>query len=511
MAAATAASAPYWADHRGAAEQGSVPGAAARRVALAGAAPPRVRRGALVRLLRGEHAAHGWPYSPRFFGYTFVCPELYGHRTCRADAPLAALGDESRGVALERVGPARAYRVEMYGMSCALCAELRRRLGAPPYVLPTAVDHDARYRRMGLANASAGWVNLWDVHTFGLWLATELWPSQRTDPSAALEEIHRYRISNGEEIHAFLWGSMALLAEHELRLRPAALGRPRVRPLVRARRRGQCRVDVECAHGAGHGFYMFYQRDARGRGVPGRAAARRGGWGQPHLHREGELWSFWSACASTACGTRPSTSSTSPPPPPRRRRRAHRGRRQAAALRRPAGLCASTSGCRARRARLRLVADGECDAFDEPALVAAERDEKTRCRRADEPRWTNGFGLGCGDYVSKGYAWAACAATRTPASAATRARVRVRRGRDRGRARRLRAGSPPPPGAPPPPPKVARNRTVAAARTAGRRRRGRRGGAVRQVRGKYVGGAKREGGGAVSVFDIGARHGLPWG
>ena len=528
VAAATAASAPYWADHC-VAPSNKVAFQAQR---LTASLSPVLRRhgygAAHWCAFYAANMPHGWPYSPRFFGYTFVCPELYGHRTCRADAPLAALGDESRGVALERVGPARAYRVEMYGMSCALCAELRRRLGAPPYVLPTAVDHDARYRRMGLANASAGWVNLWDVHTFGLWLATELWPSQRADPSAALEEIHRYRISNGEEIHAFLWGSMALLAEHEP---PGFDPLPWVvracdRSFALDARGPNAESMWECAHGAGHGFYMFYKNGTRA--VAACQDARlRDAWrleiANRTYHREGELWAFWKrVCFDGVWHTAFNKLDV-----PALRRLDAAGARTEADVKQQ--LCGGQPGCALSDkrlsgeagTRLRLVADGECDAFDEPALkVAAERDEKTHLPAcADEPRWTNGFGLGCGDYVSKGYCmagrvlpgheWVAGERFGNPEGACCAC--------GRGQGPRPspsppRVGSPPPPGAPPPPPKVARNRTVAAARTAGAApARKTVAELFDKYRGKYVGGAKREGGGAVSVFDIEARHGLPWG
>ena len=413
----------------------------------------------------------------------------------RADAPLAALGDEARGVALERVGPARAYRVEMYGMSCALCAELRRRLGAPPYVLPTAVDDDARYRRMGLANASAGWVNLWDVHTFGLWLATELWPSQRTDPSAALEEIHRYRISNGEEIHAFLWGSMALLAEHEP---PGFDPLPWVvracdRSFALDARGPNAESMWECAHGAGHGFYMFYQNGTRA--VAACQDARlRDAWrleiANRTYHREGELWAFWKRVCFDGVWH---TAFNKLDVPALRRldaAGAHRGRRQAAALRRPAGLRALGQAAvgrgghpppprrrrRVRRLR-RARVEGGGGARREDHLPACADD------RAGPTGWAR-----LRRHVSKGYCmagrvlpgheWVAGERFGNPEGACCAC--------GRGQGPRPspsppRVGSPPPPGAPPPPPKVSEPH-----RRSGADRRGGAGaedgrGAVRQV------------------------------
>eukprot|EP00308_Calcidiscus_leptoporus_P019525 CAMPEP_0119364506 /NCGR_PEP_ID=MMETSP1334-20130426/11420_1 /TAXON_ID=127549 /ORGANISM="Calcidiscus leptoporus, Strain RCC1130" /LENGTH=57 /DNA_ID=CAMNT_0007380223 /DNA_START=16 /DNA_END=186 /DNA_ORIENTATION=- len=57
-------------------------------------------------------------------------------------------------------------------MSCALCTELRRRVGRAPYMLPEPdVDEDPLYQAM-----RNGWVNQWDVHAFGEWLARDMWP-----------------------------------------------------------------------------------------------------------------------------------------------------------------------------------------------------------------------------------------------------------------------------------------------------------------------------------------------
>ena len=90
VAAATAASAPYWADHC-VAPSNKVAFQAQR---LGASLSPVLRRhgygAAHWCAFYAANMPHGWPYSPRFFGYTFVCPELYGHRTCRADALQAA-------------------------------------------------------------------------------------------------------------------------------------------------------------------------------------------------------------------------------------------------------------------------------------------------------------------------------------------------------------------------------------------------------------------------------------
>ena len=232
-------------------------------------------------------------------------------------------------------------------------------------------------------------------------------------------------------------------------------------------------------------------------------------------HREGELWSFWKrVCFDGVWHTAFNKLDV-----PALRRLDAAGARTEADVKQQ--LCGGQPGCALSDkrlsgeagTRLRLVADGECDAFDEPALkVAAERDEKTHLPAcADEPRWTNGFGLGCDDYVSKGYACGPRAARpRGRRRALRQPGGRAARGRGRARARRLRAWGPPPPGAPPPPPKVA-GTALSLRRTAGAApARKTVAELFDKYRGKYAGGAKREGGGAVSVFDIGAAR-PPWG
>ena len=98
-----------------------------------------------------------------------------------------------------------------------------------------------------------------DSHAFGEWYASEVWPAQRQDPALMTEIISIYRITNGEELHSFMWGSLALLGRHF----------PKDDPLewVAKACDASFRLDAlvvrgesvnECAHGAGLGFLAFF-------------------------------------------------------------------------------------------------------------------------------------------------------------------------------------------------------------------------------------------------------------
>ena len=196
----------------------------------------------------------GWPYdhaqiaNGATYGYeAFMCPR---DRRCSAHE-LANLGEHEEIGVRHEGGNSKRYNLEMFSASCALCRELRERLGTAPPFWPTPwswVEHDERFERM-----RDGWINQWDIHPFGEWYSADVWPAQRHDPALMMEIISIYRITNGEDLRGFLWGSLALLGRHF----------PKDDPLewVAKACESSFRLDAyvvrgeasnECAHGAGH-------------------------------------------------------------------------------------------------------------------------------------------------------------------------------------------------------------------------------------------------------------------
>ena len=79
----------------------------------------------------------------------------------------------------------------------------------------------AHYEKaMGMTGYWDRWVG-WDMHPFGAWLAGAVWPEQVDDPQLAIGQIARYRTTNGEMLHSFMWQSMVLLRKHRPNMDPA--------------------------------------------------------------------------------------------------------------------------------------------------------------------------------------------------------------------------------------------------------------------------------------------------
>lgn len=128
--------------------------------------------------------------------------------------PLGKHGDERLGVAQITGRDGRTVdgnfnrgetRLDTRVMSCGLCGHLERALGTgaafrqpfpPAYYAPRLQAH--RAVQSCAEGRCHGWWSEWDMHTFGAWLG------QVTDPSdvrATMETVHRYRLTNGEEVH----------------------------------------------------------------------------------------------------------------------------------------------------------------------------------------------------------------------------------------------------------------------------------------------------------------------
>ena len=195
---------------------------------------------------------HGWPYdfmARGSFGYDrLMCPD---DRRCSGHEELGP--NEHQGVPYTG-NQKNKYRTDMFSPSCALCARLRSRLGKPPFIAPSPIDNDARYKSM-----REQWVNQWDIHAFGEWHASHEWPSQREDPRSHMEAFARYRITNGEDTHGFLWGSLGLLGREHPSDDPVEWVAKACESSFRldaSRATGES--TWECAHGSGHGFFSFF-------------------------------------------------------------------------------------------------------------------------------------------------------------------------------------------------------------------------------------------------------------
>lgn len=132
--------------------------------------PFRAKYGYAPSLWCAFYAAYmpnGWPFdNPQIangnsFGFeTFMCPR---DRLC-LEQETASLGNhEEIGVRYEG-GSARRYtNVQMFSASCALCRELRARLGTAPPFWPTpwswVVEEEERFQKM-----REGWINQWCAH-----------------------------------------------------------------------------------------------------------------------------------------------------------------------------------------------------------------------------------------------------------------------------------------------------------------------------------------------------------
>ena len=217
---------------------------------------------------------------------SLMCP--WNLDECSHEA-LGAHGDEWRGVAASTAPNVNAqypvrnhpqaaafnriFEPKRRTMSCALCAHLRRRLGKAPLLLdPPPADEPAHGYDEGDEHL---YTANWDFHPFGAWLANEaarvaherrLGQAQR---DAAVREvvdlIHEWKVSNGEEMHGFLWQSTRLLAYNTGTLAGRRLPNVDERPAVMHVMRvcaptwylaAQTRDD--CSHAAGHGFFYYF-------------------------------------------------------------------------------------------------------------------------------------------------------------------------------------------------------------------------------------------------------------
>ena len=228
---------------------------------------------------------------------TFLCPEVsrvdaVAHdeadqrskklrRACTGRERLGAT-DESVGVPTTMGKPT----YPAYAMSCALCARLRARLGVAPLNLEPG---GARFssggfkpktfgfeRWLGAKDAAAAryraqakhWYDVldikgywdrwpgWDMHPFGVWIADAMWPGQlRGETNRAIRSIARYRLTNGEIMHGFMWQSLALQAKHRTGGDPSEWVADVCWPTMDYDNDGTNRGT--CGHGAGHGFFYY--------------------------------------------------------------------------------------------------------------------------------------------------------------------------------------------------------------------------------------------------------------
>ena len=220
---------------------------------------------------------------PLFGGWrdNLFCP--WNANTCQGEAIGSQEGefaDESAGVPADwgitqgRVDGDFNRGEQGRAMSCGLCGHLERKFGRAPYhkTLPPEYG-SARLQRMRRDGGVFGWWNEVDMHSFGAWLARDVHERGR-DPQETMHDVHRFRVTNGEEVHGFVWETLRLVsgsgADHvDVALRTclpsASLGR-------------QTRDD--CAHAIGHGFFYYHMEELQagrspldGRTVVNRAMA----------------------------------------------------------------------------------------------------------------------------------------------------------------------------------------------------------------------------------------------
>ena len=119
------------------------------------------------------------------------------------------------------------------------------------------------------------YTNNMDFHPFGAWLANEAarvarhthadGKQRRASVMAIVDHIHKWKVSNGEEIHGFLWQSTRLLAYDTGTLDGRRLADPKPGPAIEHVMTvckptwwlaAQTRDD--CSHAAGHGFFYYF-------------------------------------------------------------------------------------------------------------------------------------------------------------------------------------------------------------------------------------------------------------
>ena len=119
------------------------------------------------------------------------------------------------------------------------------------------------------------YTNNMDFHPFGAWLANEAarvardTHANKKQRHAGVMElvgaIHKFKVSNGEEIHGFLWQSTRLLAYETGTLDGRRIADPEAAPAIEHVMKvckptwwlaAQTRDD--CSHAAGHGFFYYF-------------------------------------------------------------------------------------------------------------------------------------------------------------------------------------------------------------------------------------------------------------
>ena len=208
------------------------------------------------------------PNNPNFpeWYQTLLCP--WNLDTC-GDEPLGKHGDEWEGVPVRWAQQNRQNQQYLTDppdpyvtgepnrrtMSCGLCGHLKRQLGPPPLFVTPPPINDPGNEHLYTANL--------DFHPFGAWLANNAVTSHAVDDT--VENIHKWKASNGEEMHGYLWQSVRLLAHgsgglnsprrdevddasainHVMRVcEPAWFLAPQTRD--------------DCAHAAGHGYFYYF-------------------------------------------------------------------------------------------------------------------------------------------------------------------------------------------------------------------------------------------------------------
>ena len=279
-AEAVSASVPAWADH-----------------CESVSAKTALQRRELGRTLDPLFAAHGYTAALWCSIYSSAWPmgwtdgnwyDMYLCPAARACSGREALGEVDEAVGSDGTveeGETAPIRT----MSCALCRRLRARLGEAPFTLADTIPSrerpvpgrypTSRYQRMAAEyEARLGsrgywdrWVG-WDLHPFGVWLADAVWPAQLEERRLweAEERIARYRLTNGEVMHGFVWQSLALLAERAPPRDPSEWVFTACDPTWRWQNEGTNRGT--CAHGAGHGLFYYYRRGDCGWSCAVRAA-----------------------------------------------------------------------------------------------------------------------------------------------------------------------------------------------------------------------------------------------
>ena len=138
-------------------------------------------------------------------------------------------------------------------MSCGLCGHLERKLGKAPFMVAPPPVNDPANEHLYTANM--------DFHPFGAWLAND----GKWDVNKTVRLIHTWKVSNGEEMHGYLWQSLRLLAYDTGTLDGQRKEHVDDETGVR---HAMCvcapswyyssQTRDDCAHAAGHGFFYYY-------------------------------------------------------------------------------------------------------------------------------------------------------------------------------------------------------------------------------------------------------------